>query len=313
MNGLIFSFLILYIFFVFGNTKCPEGTSQSLSDNTTCFSFVWKKQPFVIAEEICIQNGGHLTSIHDGFDNVLIRETAQQNFTDSVSSDFWIGLNNLETSAFSWIDGTPIDFVDWGKGQPNNSPGNSCGSVNLSEGQWISDNCDKPKPFVCVIKTFSFTSTTALETTTIKAKQCPNSWIYYDHTGFCYCVFNKTSNWGDAEDWCFSQGGHLASIHSLAENSFVTNLIPFDPNDHSCDYGNFVYIGLYTLTDQATWRWTDDSPYDYSGWAPGRPAHKNARCGMILNGPPCGFPVESWAEYFCGDIVTHFICKKSLN
>uniref|UniRef100_A0A914R7E5 C-type lectin domain-containing protein n=1 Tax=Panagrolaimus davidi TaxID=227884 RepID=A0A914R7E5_9BILA len=157
------------------------------------------------------------------------------------------------------------------------------------------------------------TTTTVQGKTTSKPKACPPSWVHYDVTGFCYLVVNETLQWGDAEDWCFSHGAHLASIHSLAENSFVTNMIPFDPNEHGCNTRQFAYIGLYSVTNQQHWRWTDNTPFDFSAWAPGRPCCKQSICGIIWNGPPCGAPLETWADDVCFDLNQHFICKRPPN
>uniref|UniRef100_A0A914QHH9 C-type lectin domain-containing protein n=1 Tax=Panagrolaimus davidi TaxID=227884 RepID=A0A914QHH9_9BILA len=99
-------------------------------------------------------------------------------------------------------------------------PGYNCVGIKLQGGMWDAVDCDNLKPSVCIIKISVLTTTT----TTLKPKICPASWVYYDVTGFCYLVVNKATKWSDAEDWCFSQGGHLASIHSQAENNFVTSI-----------------------------------------------------------------------------------------
>ena len=37
---------------------------------------------------------------------------------------FWIGLSQLSTtSGFVWSDGTPVNFVNWAGGEPNNANG----------------------------------------------------------------------------------------------------------------------------------------------------------------------------------------------
>ncbi len=37
---------------------------------------------------------------------------------------FWVGLNQLSTtSGFVWSDGTPLNFVNWAGGEPNNANG----------------------------------------------------------------------------------------------------------------------------------------------------------------------------------------------
>uniref|UniRef100_A0A914YIS4 C-type lectin domain-containing protein n=1 Tax=Panagrolaimus superbus TaxID=310955 RepID=A0A914YIS4_9BILA len=308
--------LLLFLFFqtIFGLifAKCPDGTIPSMSDKSLCFLFVPKKLSFFIAENYCNQqNGGHLVSIHDAFDNALIREGAQQNFTDSTSGEFWIGLDDLKSSEiWEWIDGSPFNFADWDKGEPQIKEGYDCGAVKLEGGQWKTENCDNDKPFVCEIKLSETTFVPpTIPTTTKKSISCPNSWIYY--AGFCYVVVDIAATWMDAEQYCFNRGGHLASIHSLHENDFITNLIPFDPNNHVCHQVNFAFIGLYTLSLQKRWIWIEDTPFNYSAWAPGRPGNfTDAFCGIIWNGPPCSSPLETWADEDCSHQPKFFICKR---
>uniref|UniRef100_A0A914PZG0 C-type lectin domain-containing protein n=1 Tax=Panagrolaimus davidi TaxID=227884 RepID=A0A914PZG0_9BILA len=169
--------------------------------------------------------------------------------------------------AWNWIDGTPLDYVDWDKGQPNKSLGCDCGCIELQRGTWMSKNCDDPKPFVCRM------SMSLEPVTTPKPKnQCPETWTYHSSTEACYKVYTQDTNWTYAENFCFLKAGaHLVSIHSLEENAFVTNLIPFDPNNHKCNTFALAWIGLFSVTQQETWQWTDNSPFNYSLWAPGKP------------------------------------------
>jgi len=55
---------------------------------------------------------------------------------------------------------------------------------------------------------------------------CPGGWNQYD--GRCYLLVRVGATWPDAEAYCNSKGGHLASIHSLAENNFIVGLAPND-------------------------------------------------------------------------------------
>uniref|UniRef100_A0A914P586 C-type lectin domain-containing protein n=1 Tax=Panagrolaimus davidi TaxID=227884 RepID=A0A914P586_9BILA len=53
---------------------------------------------------------------------MFVQEKGTVNFTDSASSDFWIGLNAVENfRVWTWTDGTPFDFSDWDNGQPKNT------------------------------------------------------------------------------------------------------------------------------------------------------------------------------------------------
>jgi hypothetical protein len=53
---------------------------------------------------------------------------------------------------------------------------------------------------------------------------CPGGWILLD--GHCYLFVQNALNWADAEEDCNNKGGHLTSVHSAEENTFIRNLQP---------------------------------------------------------------------------------------
>uniref|UniRef100_A0A914QU08 C-type lectin domain-containing protein n=1 Tax=Panagrolaimus davidi TaxID=227884 RepID=A0A914QU08_9BILA len=163
-------------------------------------------------------------------------------------------------------------------------------------------------------------------TTVAPPKRCLDNWSFYDATGYCYKVFHNAT-WENAENFCYSYGAHLTSIHSLEEDLFiasngfpcialkikmVTDMISFDPNDHGMSWQNIAWIGLFTVTNQTDWMWIDHTPYNYSIWGPTRPCCSSvaAYCVGLRNGPVWGWPVGVWADDECDDIFGHFVCKK---
>ena len=65
-------------------------------------------------------------------------------------------------------------------------------------------------------------------------------------------------DWFDARDSCHNMSGTLVSIHSDAENSFVTNLIRKEPS----------WIGFSASHDD-NWEWTDGTDVGYQRWDDG--------------------------------------------
>jgi hypothetical protein len=59
------------------------------------------------------------------------------------------------------------------------------------------------------------------------APECPGRWKPFE--GRCYLVVMNKVNWTEAEKDCNNKGGHLASIHSAAENSFIHKLESGEP------------------------------------------------------------------------------------
>jgi hypothetical protein len=92
-----------------------------------------------------------------------------------------------------------------------------------------------------------------------------------------------STSWFAHRDATIAIGGHLATITSPAEDSFVQGLIPqtvqwlFGPT-----------IGLFQLPGAAEpdrdWQWVTGEPFQYSGWFPGEPN----------NGPGYG---EHWVRF----------------
>jgi hypothetical protein len=59
-----------------------------------------------------------------------------------------------------------------------------------------------------------------------KDRLCPEGgWELFE--GHCYLFVSQAlAQWADAEMDCNEKGGHLASIHSFAENNFIRGIAP---------------------------------------------------------------------------------------
>ena len=79
--------------------------------------------------------------------------------------------------------------------------------------------------------------------------------------GRCYAKVSAKVSWKKAEAFCVDHGGHLASVHSDAENVLVGRVV-------GCCTGNY-WIGLHK--GNGHWQWTDGTPVDYFHWAAGEP------------------------------------------
>uniref|UniRef100_A0A914YV89 C-type lectin domain-containing protein n=1 Tax=Panagrolaimus superbus TaxID=310955 RepID=A0A914YV89_9BILA len=128
------------------SSACPTG---AIKWQNNCFLFQTATSPFIVAEKTCNDLGGHLTSIHDEFENNFIAQYAGLYFQDNT--DFWIGGTAMSTPyVWTWTDGSVFSFSRWHRGNPSNSGGN-CISLSLTDGTWSSSDCFKHQPFVCTI------------------------------------------------------------------------------------------------------------------------------------------------------------------
>jgi Lectin C-type domain len=62
--------------------------------------------------------GGYLASVRSMEENNFLQAT----FFPEVAEAFWIGYTDeASEGAFGWTSGEPVDFTNWGPGEPNNS------------------------------------------------------------------------------------------------------------------------------------------------------------------------------------------------
>ncbi|KAH7697057.1 c type lectin domain containing protein, partial [Aphelenchoides avenae] len=88
-------------------------------------------------------------------------------------------------------------------------------------------------------------------------------------------VFHDANQtWEFANGRCASNGAHLASIHSVAEQQFIQEI---SATGMKMVYSwptycvNGVWIGFNDVHEIGFYKWSDGTPYDYSNWGPGRP------------------------------------------
>lgn len=111
-----------------------------------------------------------------------------------------------------------------------------------------------------------------------------------------YCILPKTPE--EAELDCVAQGGHLASIHSAAQQSEIASKALQIANDG-------WIIGMNDITSEGTYVWTDGTPNDYAGWGPGEPNDTlmNEDCSQLTT--DAGM---SWNDIWCGSAL-RYICR----
>ncbi|KAM9834666.1 uncharacterized protein LOC133157209 [Syngnathus typhle] len=135
----------------------------------------------------------------------------------------------------------------------------------------------------------------ALRLICIAVSVCPSGWQEYSN----HCYFFGTNNldWDQAEHYCVSKGGHLASIRDRREQEWVA----LQALDHS-----WYWIGLRRAAPGSTvWQWTDGTPFSYSYWDIDQPDHYlgQENCGEIQRSYG-----GSWNDYPC-DFSQGYICK----
>ncbi|XP_041103294.1 lectin-like [Polyodon spathula] len=128
---------------------------------------------------------------------------------------------------------------------------------------------------------------------------CLKGWSSFKNK--CYQYVKDRKTWADAELYCLSLGGNLASIHSVEDNQAIQNLI--NNNDASNGY---TWIGGSDCFKEGSWYWTDGSKWDYNNWNKGEPNNLGVENCLHLN-----FPVPGgWNDVACSNLYPSVCVSK---
>ena len=97
---------------------------------------------------------------------------------------------------------------------------------------------------------------------TADAKESSNNSMVFN--GHSYTVYNEALNWGDARDYCESQGGHLITINSKAEQDMLDSLL----SQAYLEYHGYWMGGRYSNN---SWQWITGEPFTYTNFDDNEP------------------------------------------
>ncbi|XP_052774875.1 perlucin-like [Mya arenaria] len=136
---------------------------------------------------------------------------------------------------------------------------------------------------------------------------CPDGWVYFRCSCYLFMDIMKAS-WTEAEHHCETHKATLVIIETNAENLFV---IDFARRLYKTDRRptNSFWIGATDTVTEGLWTWyTDDSPLNFTGWAPTEPDNKVDQDCVLLGGPYNYL----WDDDHCS-LTASFICEKGLS
>ena len=84
------------------------------------------------------------------------------------------------------------------------------------------------------------------------------------YDGHIYKIFTVSLSWFDAYTYCQNLGGHLVTITSEEEQTFLNTYM------NSQSFSSRAWIGAYS--DGAKWQWITDEAFEYMNWASGQPS-----------------------------------------
>ncbi|CAJ0931420.1 unnamed protein product, partial [Mesorhabditis belari] len=281
------------LIFFFSSTSicqnCPVPSKYSDIFNA-CVEARAEALPYEESERACIDNFGEIISIHNAFENTAVAELAK-NY--GQNGRIFIGLQKYG-NAWSWSASGELDYVKWGGGEPKKG---NCAVMDSADSSWHTVDCEQPFGRICVLE----------------PKTCYDDWSYYPVTDFCYYHgFNKTFN--DAEDFCQTFDGHLASIHSNDENQYIKDLTYSKEcltSVNGYNQGTTVLGGQLAANNKTAF-WVDETEADYTGITCYHGGEPNT---ILMNSFPadCGrCPDGIWWISFADqqtEIYPDFVCK----
>ncbi|XP_041096216.1 macrophage mannose receptor 1-like [Polyodon spathula] len=279
-----------------------------VSFNSRCYQYVQVKKTWADAELFCLSVGGNLASVHSVEENNFIQNLINKN--DASNTITWLGGSDcFKEGSWYWTDGSKWDYNIWNKGEPNNFLVENCLQINYggSNLQFLQEPVIMFPTAVSVVVCFALalSQTTAQDDKKKEVEKreasmcggfCLKGWVSFNNQ--CYQYVKDRKTWADAELFCLSVGGNLASVHSIEENNFIQNLI--NKNDAS---NTITWLGGSDCFKEGSWYWTDGSKWDYNIWNKGEPNNFLVEnCLQINFGAPGG-----WNDMACLNLYP-FVC-----
>ncbi|XP_062577533.1 uncharacterized protein LOC134239370 [Saccostrea cucullata] len=243
------------------------------------------------ARRFCQTKGGDLISVNSVLEQFFIQHQVSPIKIKVLSEvDFGIG--------YKWSDGSPVSFVNWFPGEPNDFFGaEDCVEIRVANGKWNDEHCSSRRGFVCEKRLGANPTNPAPPKI---QGNCPGGYSAAQYSNKCYKVFTSPMSWSNASRFCMGQGRekyYLASITSDLDNTFVTtqlrglNISP--------------WIGL--RLSNGVVRWVDNNDVTYTNWYKGEP---NGGPGSTMCGRIYGYQHNAgrWDDFGC-DNKEPFICE----
>ncbi|KAM9323120.1 macrophage mannose receptor 1-like [Pholidichthys leucotaenia] len=266
------------------NKDATTGMNYQLNTNS---ALTWAQ-----AEVSCKQQAASLLSITEPHEQAYISALLGAGGGGRGNGyKLWTGLILDPEHGWQWSDGRPYRYLNWDSGYPNFNPGHICGIIDgTAQYSWQSSKCDKKLGYICYSKSVMASPTEAPDT-----GFCSSPWIPYN--GHCFYLNRTQKSWSEAQSACRKEGGDLASIHNVEEQSFVVSQLGYASRDE-------LWIGLNDKKKEGLFDWCDYSTVSYTSWEASSPT-VNSRPDCVLMRGQNG----NWADRDCKE-KHGFICMK---
>ena len=133
-------------------------------------------------------------------------------------------------------------------------------------------------------------------------ESCQENWV--ENGDDCYYWSTTALNWTDAEDFCRSGGGHLASVTSEATNEFVLSELERRRN-------SMLWIGGTAKGMKGGWKWTDCTPMVFTYWQKNQPSNHEGQDCLRYSRTAERRSKPKWNDLICS-LKQKFVCSQKL-
>uniref|UniRef100_A0A8C8RHJ4 Macrophage mannose receptor 1 n=1 Tax=Pelusios castaneus TaxID=367368 RepID=A0A8C8RHJ4_9SAUR len=278
---------------------CPEGwdSSNGISFCFKPFSSAEQKKTWLESQNFCRAIGGDLVTINGKEEQyILWRSIANYGY---YSQKFWIGLYYLNPDdGFTWSDGAPVMYTNWGYGEPNNYQGvELCTELNADSSMlWNDRHCDYLYGWICEIKKGAKLKPEPTESPLPTYKVTADGWVIQEDKQYYFSTESVPMEKG--REFCKKNFGDLVVVNGDSERRMLWRYILKKGKEEA------YFIGLELSVDKQV-SWMDGTPVNYLAWAAHEPnfANNDENCVVIYKN--LGF----WNDINCG--YPHpFICER---
>ncbi|MCD7773994.1 MAG: leucine-rich repeat protein [Clostridiales bacterium] len=260
------------------------------------------------AEANCEALGGHLVTITSEEENTFVAALISP-YSSTSKNSFFIGFTDKDSEGnWVWVTGEDVTYTNWDRGEPNN--GNGGGEqdyATMVKGKSVWDDewgNTVLSYYICEWEGSAATDEPeepALVFNTIPAEAS-------EFNGNYYLVYDSYITWEEAKANCEALGGHLVTITSEEENTFVTSLI--SSYSSSLDF----WIGITDKDNEGNWStWITGETVTYTNWGSGEPDSSEQDYGIIANGSRTGSGYSiskgQWDNIRNNQKTTYYICE----
>ncbi|XP_036306297.1 C-type lectin domain family 4 member G [Pipistrellus kuhlii] len=126
----------------FGNSSCEPCPAQWLPFRGSCYLFSEQQATWEGSQSFCAGVGAHL---------VIVGDLEEQSFLtrNTRGRGFWLGLRAVrrgrKVQGYQWVDGVPLSFSYWNRGEPNDDRGQEDCVMMLHTGLWNDAPCSSER------------------------------------------------------------------------------------------------------------------------------------------------------------------------